>query len=104
MPSRVNQQQPTNGCCKILYQVLQHKDGVVLQLLPVVTLSRAGVLQENWETGRFVVKGCGGRFPSEGAELFLGNAGTAMRCVLCTLRHTMPCCAGLASRHMPAAG
>jgi hypothetical protein len=26
-----------------------------------------------------VVKGCGGRFKVEGAELFLGNAGTAMR-------------------------
>ena len=36
-------------------------------------------LQEDWATGRFVVKGCGGRFPSDGAELFLGNAGTAMR-------------------------
>jgi 3-phosphoshikimate 1-carboxyvinyltransferase len=26
-----------------------------------------------------VVHGCGGRFNSSGAELFLGNAGTAMR-------------------------
>lgn len=36
-------------------------------------------LKENWETGEFVVKGCGGRFKAAGAELFLGNAGTAMR-------------------------
>ena len=26
------------------------------------------------------VTGCSGRFPSQGGELFLGNAGTAMRC------------------------
>ncbi|EFJ51939.1 hypothetical protein VOLCADRAFT_79287 [Volvox carteri f. nagariensis] len=36
-------------------------------------------LEENWETGEMVVHGCGGRFNSSGAELFLGNAGTAMR-------------------------
>lgn len=29
--------------------------------------------------GEMVVHGCGGRFNSSGAELFLGNAGTAMR-------------------------
>ncbi len=27
----------------------------------------------------WLLQGCGGRFPSIGAELFLGNAGTAMR-------------------------
>lgn len=37
------------------------------------------VLEEDWEAGRMVVHGCAGRFPSAGAELFLGNAGTAMR-------------------------
>ncbi|PNW85329.1 hypothetical protein CHLRE_03g181300v5 [Chlamydomonas reinhardtii] len=36
-------------------------------------------LEENWEAGEMVVHGCGGRFDSAGAELFLGNAGTAMR-------------------------
>ena len=36
-------------------------------------------LQEDWANSRLVVEGCGGRFPVEGAELFLGNAGTAMR-------------------------
>jgi 3-phosphoshikimate 1-carboxyvinyltransferase len=36
-------------------------------------------LEERWEKGEMVVTGCGGRFPSMGAELFLGNAGTAMR-------------------------
>ncbi len=36
-------------------------------------------LEENWEAGEMVVHGCGGRFNSTGAELFLGNAGTAMR-------------------------
>ena len=36
-------------------------------------------LEEDWEAARIVVHGCAGRFPSEGGELFLGNAGTAMR-------------------------
>lgn len=36
-------------------------------------------LEEDWASDRIVVTGCGGRFPVEGAELFLGNAGTAMR-------------------------
>ncbi|KAG2499905.1 hypothetical protein HYH03_002193 [Edaphochlamys debaryana] len=36
-------------------------------------------LEERWEQGEMVVHGCGGRFNSTGAELFLGNAGTAMR-------------------------
>ena len=36
-------------------------------------------LEEDWEALKLTVKGCGGRFPVEGAELFLGNAGTAMR-------------------------
>ena len=36
-------------------------------------------LEEDRAAGRCVVHGCGGRFPSQGAELFLGNAGTAMR-------------------------
>ena len=36
-------------------------------------------LEESWEKGEMVVHGCGGIFPSTGAELFLGNAGTAMR-------------------------
>lgn len=36
-------------------------------------------LEERWEVGEMVVHGCGGRFNSPGAEMFLGNAGTAMR-------------------------
>ncbi len=36
-------------------------------------------LEERWEQSEMVVHGCGGRFAIEGAELFLGNAGTAMR-------------------------
>lgn len=36
-------------------------------------------LEERWEKGEMVVTGCGGNFPTQGAELFLGNAGTAMR-------------------------
>lgn len=38
-------------------------------------------LEENWEESRITVQGCGGKFPleGEGIELFLGNAGTAMR-------------------------
>lgn len=36
-------------------------------------------LREEREAGRCEVDGCGGRFPSPGAQLHLGNAGTAMR-------------------------
>ena len=46
----------------------------------VTALRQLGVeIQTDWEAKEMVVHGCGGRFPSEGAELFLGNAGTAMR-------------------------
>lgn len=46
----------------------------------VGALKALGVeLEEDWEAARIVVHGCAGRFPSEGGELFLGNAGTAMR-------------------------
>ena len=46
----------------------------------VSALQRLGVeVAEDWEGRRAVVKGCGGRFPAAGGELFLGNAGTAMR-------------------------
>ena len=48
----------------------------------VGALKALGVqLEERWEQQEAVVVGCGGRFPVQGAELFLGNAGTAMRCV-----------------------
>ena len=36
-------------------------------------------LEENLQQEQVTVHGCGGRFPVQGAELFLGNAGTAMR-------------------------
>jgi 3-phosphoshikimate 1-carboxyvinyltransferase len=36
-------------------------------------------LHEDWANDRITVEGCGGRFPSSGGTLFLGNAGTAMR-------------------------
>ncbi len=36
-------------------------------------------LEERWDQAEMVVHGCNGRFPVEGTELFLGNAGTAMR-------------------------
>ena len=46
----------------------------------VGALKELGIkLEEDWPASRIVVHGCGGRFPVEGAELFLGNAGTAMR-------------------------
>ena len=38
-------------------------------------------LDERWEQQEATVIGCGGRFPVQDVELFLGNAGTAMRCV-----------------------
>lgn len=46
----------------------------------VGALKTLGVeLEEDWPNSRISVTGCKGRFPSPGAELFLGNAGTAMR-------------------------
>lgn len=46
----------------------------------VDALKTLGVqLEERWGQTEIVVHGCNGRFTVEGAELFLGNAGTAMR-------------------------
>lgn len=48
----------------------------------VAALTKLGIkFITNWDDREIVVHGCGGRFPVEGAELFLGNAGTAMRSV-----------------------
>ena len=46
----------------------------------VAALAQLGVdVMADWAAKEVVIKGCGGRFPSKGAELYLGNAGTAMR-------------------------
>jgi 3-phosphoshikimate 1-carboxyvinyltransferase len=46
----------------------------------VGALKELGVeLGEDWPSSKLTVHGCGGAFPSNGAELSLGNAGTAMR-------------------------
>ena len=46
----------------------------------VGALEALGVqVEADWGAGRARVRGCGGLFPVDGAELFLGNAGTAMR-------------------------
>ena len=46
----------------------------------VGALQALGVrVEEDWAGRRAVVTGCGGRFPAPGGDLFLGNAGTAMR-------------------------
>jgi 3-phosphoshikimate 1-carboxyvinyltransferase len=46
----------------------------------VGALAALGVpVAEEWEAARATVTGCAGRFPSPGGDLFLGNAGTAMR-------------------------
>ena len=43
-------------------------------------MSKLGIeLKTDWDAKEMVVWGCGGRFPVQGAELYLGNAGTAMR-------------------------
>lgn len=42
-------------------------------------LKALGVQLEQLPDGDMVVHGCGGRFAVQGAELYLGNAGTAMR-------------------------
>ena len=36
-------------------------------------------LEEDWQHDKIVVHGCAGRLPLQEANLFLGNAGTAMR-------------------------
>lgn len=36
-------------------------------------------LEQDRPARKLVVHGCNGRFASQGAELYLGNAGTAMR-------------------------
>lgn len=46
----------------------------------VAALKQLGVkITEDWDKCEVVVEGCGGSFPNSGCELFLGNAGTAMR-------------------------
>ena len=46
----------------------------------VAALKALGVrVEERWAERRLLVHGCQGRFPTAGADLFLGNAGTAMR-------------------------
>eukprot|EP00892_Ulva_mutabilis_P006811 jgi/Ulvmu1/4501/UM002_0227.1 len=46
----------------------------------VGALKQLGVeLEEDWPNSQLTVRGCAGVFPSSGAELYLGNAGTAMR-------------------------
>lgn len=43
-------------------------------------LQQLGVeIEADWQACCLTVTGCGGRFPSGGTDLFLGNAGTAMR-------------------------
>ncbi len=55
---------------------LQDSDDITYM---IGALKALGVKLEQRADGDMVVHGCGGRFPVEGAELFLGNAGTAMR-------------------------
>jgi 3-phosphoshikimate 1-carboxyvinyltransferase len=46
----------------------------------VGALKALGVqVDDRWEQQEATVVGCGGRFPAQGGDLFLGNAGTAMR-------------------------
>lgn len=46
----------------------------------VAALKELGLkLEEDWANSKLTVHGCAGTFPSGGAELSLGNAGTAMR-------------------------
>lgn len=43
-------------------------------------LKKLGVKYKiNWMKNEIIVNGCNGKFPTKGCELFLGNAGTAMR-------------------------
>ena len=46
----------------------------------VAALQQLGIkIVENRTSAEMTVRGCEGRFPTEGGDLFLGNAGTAMR-------------------------
>lgn len=46
----------------------------------VAALQELGIsIDEKWDMKEMTVLGCNGLFPKQGAELFLGNAGTAMR-------------------------
>ncbi|KAJ8902135.1 hypothetical protein NDN08_006543 [Rhodosorus marinus] len=56
---------------------LLHSDDITYMLGALTAL---GIPYEyNQDDKKVTVDGCGGKIPSEGAELFLGNAGTAMR-------------------------
>ena len=71
----------------LLLAALSHGTTVVENLLDsddirymVAALATLGVgLVEDRPAKRLTVTGCGGRFAAPGADLFLGNAGTAMR-------------------------
>lgn len=48
--------------------------------LMVGALKDLGIkLEEDWSNDKITVHGCAGKFPVENAQLYLGNAGTAMR-------------------------
>jgi len=56
---------------------LLHSDDITYMLGALTAL---GIPYEyNQDDKKVAVDGCGGKIPSEGTELFLGNAGTAMR-------------------------
>ena len=42
-------------------------------------LNQLGIVIDERDNGTILVKGCGGAIPTDSAELFVGNAGTAMR-------------------------
>ncbi len=46
----------------------------------VEALRQLGIgIEADWEQGRFIVHGCGGRIPNAQADLFVGNSGTTVR-------------------------
>lgn len=63
----------------VMWATLQLQDSEDIRYM-VGALKALGIeLEERWEQCEMVVHGCGGRLPAQGGELFLGNAGTAMR-------------------------
>ena len=58
------------------FLALQDSDDITYMIGALKVL---GVQLEQHANGDMTVHGCGGRFAAAGAELFLGNAGTAMR-------------------------
>ena len=70
---------PTSPAAHAHVHVLAAQDSEDIRYM-VGALKALGVqVDDRWQQQEATVVGCGGRFPTQGGDLFLGNAGTAMR-------------------------